>query len=333
MARCLPFTKCRALDGKRAIDGMIGFLFRRLGYGLAVLVAVTSLVFGLLHLSGDPVDALVPPGSSPQQTEVIKERFGLDRPLASQYATFLKNAAQGDFGESWRARRPAMTTVLERLPATLKLAAAAIALSVLVGGLLGMLAGSQPNGIGDFLATVLALSGQAIPGFWLGTLLILLFAVKLHWLPSSGDDGIKAMILPTITLAAYPSATIARLLRSSLMETMNRDYIRTARGKGLSSLAIVWKHALKNAALPTLAFVGLQAGFLIGGAIVVEGVFAYPGIGQLALQSVSGRDLPIVQAFVVVVAIMILLIGLIVDLLTRILDPRLREFSTARGGD
>jgi ABC-type dipeptide/oligopeptide/nickel transport system permease component len=141
------------------------------------------------------------------------------------------------------------------------------------------------------------------------------------------------MILPAVTLAAYPAATIARLLRASLLETMNRDFIRTARGKGLSPFAIVWRHALKNAALPTLAFVGLQAGFLIGGAIVVEGVFAYPGVGQLALQSVSSRDLPTVQAFVVVVAIMILLIGLTVDLIARLLDPRLRELASAKGGD
>jgi peptide/nickel transport system permease protein len=209
---------------------MIGFLIQRFVYALAVLLTVTSLVFGLLHLSGDPLDALVPPGSSPQQTQTIKERFGLDRPLATQYVTFIKHAARGDFGESWRARRPAMTTVLERLPATLKLAAAAIVISVVVGGLLGMLAGSHPNGIADFLATAIALAGQAIPGFWLGTLLILLFAVRLHWLPSSGNDGFKAMILPAVTLAAYPAATIARLLRASLLETMHRDFIRTARG-------------------------------------------------------------------------------------------------------
>ncbi|MGH2534134.1 MAG: ABC transporter permease [Thermomicrobiales bacterium] len=303
---------------------MIGFALRRVVYAAAVLLAVTSLVFGLIHLSGDPLSGLLPPGSSPEQKEVIRRQFELDRPLPVQYATFLSRAAQGDFGESWRARQPAMELVLDRLPATLRLTATAITLALLIGVPIGMVAGTRPGGWIDAFVMGLALIGQAFPGFWLGTILILLFAVRLDWLPSSGGDGWTSLVLPALTLAAYPAATIARLLRSSLIETLGQDYIRTALGKGLDKAAIVGTHALRNAALPTLAFVGLQIGFLIGGTVVVESVFAYPGIGRLALQAVTDRDLPVVQAFVVVVAILIVTLNLAVDLVAHALDPRLR---------
>lgn len=310
---------------------MVGFLLQRITYGVLVLLATTSLVFSLLHLSGDPLAAVVPPGSSPEQTARLREHFGLDRPLPVQYATFLVNAIQGDFGESWRARQPAMTTVLDRLPATLLLTAVAVGIALLVGGSLGIVAGTWPGGAIDALARTVALAGQAVPGFWLGTILILIFAVRLQWLPSSGGEGTRSLLLPAITLAAYPTATIARLLRASMIETRGQDYIRTARSKGLSSWTIVRHHALRNALLPTLAFVGLQLGFLLGGAVVVEGVFAYPGVGQLALQSVANRDLPTVQAFIVVVATAIVVIGFVTDALAHWLDPRLRDRSD-RGG-
>jgi peptide/nickel transport system permease protein len=205
-------------------------------------------------------------------------------------------------------------------------------LALALGVAVGIAAGSRPGGLVDLAATLLALIGQAVPGFWLGTILILFFAVRLHWLPSSGGDGARAIVLPALTLGVYPAATIARLLRSSLIETLSHDYIRTARGKGLSSWAVVRGHALRNAALPTLAFVGFQLGFLLGGAVIVEGVFAYPGVGQLALQSVSSRDLPVVQAFVVVVATLIVVVGIAVDALGRWLDPRLRTLATGTGG-
>jgi peptide/nickel transport system permease protein len=311
---------------------MVGYLLRRIVYGLAVLFAVTSLVFGLIHLSGDPLAALVPPGSSPEQTAKLRAHFGLDRPLPVQYATFVGHALRGDFGDSWRARRPAMATVLDRLPATLALTAAAMVLALAIGVTIGVATSSHPGGLIDLAATLLALIGQAVPGFWLGTILILFFAVRLHWLPSSGGDGARAIILPALTLGVYPAATIARLLRSSLIETLARDYVRTAHGKGLSPSAVVRRHALRNAALPTLAFVGFQLGFLLGGAVIVEGVFAYPGIGQLALQSVGNRDLPVIQAFVVVVATLIVIVGIAVDAIGRWLDPRLRSVEGNTGG-
>ena len=303
---------------------MAPILIRRLLYALAVMLAVASLVFLVFQLAGDPLAGLVPPGSSPEQEAALRRRLGLDRPLAVQYADFVLGAARGDFGESWAQRRPALEVVLERLPATLRLGGAAIGLALVVGLGLGIAAGVRPGGTLDLATTGLALAGQALPGFWLGTMLILLFAVRLKWLPSSGADGPQSLILPALTLAAYPAALIARLVRASLIETLRREYVRTARGKGLTSWQVVRRHALRNAALPTLGFVGVQIGFLLGGAVVVEAVFAYPGAGRLALQAVADRDLPVVQAFVVVLAGLIVLLNAAVDLLARWLDPRIR---------
>lgn len=305
---------------------MVGFLLYltgRLLYALTVLVGVTSLAFGLIHLSGDPLSGLVPPGSSPEQRAALATRFGLDQSLPRQYGLFLTRAARGDFGESWRQRQPALEAVLDRMPATLALAAVAVTLAVVAGGALGVLAGARAGGLTDRLVRGVALAAQAVPGFLLGTLLILVFAVWLHWLPSSGRDGARALVLPAIALAAYPAATIARLLRVGLIEAMTADYVRTARGKGLAARVIVWRHALRNAVLPALAFVGVQIGFLLGGAVVIEAVFAYPGAGQLALGAVADRDLPVIQAFVVVLATLIVVVNLAVDGAARWLDPRI----------
>ena len=310
---------------------MFPFLLVRLVYAAAVLLGVSVLVFGLIHLAGDPLAGLVPPGSSPAQEAALRRGYGLDQPLPEQYVRFLGRAVRGDFGESWRQRRPALDAVLDRLPATLALTTAAVALAVLIGGVLGVLAGGRPGGPLDLLATGVALLGQAVPGFWLGTLLILVFAVQLRWLPSSGLDGPRSLILPAVALAAYPTATITRLLRVALAETLGQDYVRTARAKGLSPLPVLRDHALRNAILPALAYVGLQIGFLLGGAVVIEAVFAYPGVGQLALGAVADRDLPLIQAFVVVLATLIVGVNLLVDLLARWLDPRLNAHLGAGG--
>lgn len=293
-------------------------------YGLAVLLGVTTLAFALIHLSGDPVTALAPPGASPRDQAALRQRFALDRPLPVQYATFLGNAARADFGESWSQRRSASTAVMERLPATLALTGAALAIALLIGLPLGVAAGARPHGWAGAVASSVALAGQAIPGFWLGTMLVLAFAVERRWFPASGFEGPRSLALPALTLAAYPLATIVRLLRSSLAETMSGDFVRTARGKGLAASVVLWRHVLPNAALPALAYVGLQIGFLLGGAVVVEGVFAYPGIGRLALQAVADRDLPLIQATVVTVAVLIVAVNLLVDLLAASIDPRSR---------
>ena len=310
---------------------MVGFFINRILHGVAVLFGVVSLTFALLHLAGDPLAGLIPPGASPEVEAAIRHSYGLDRPLPEQYVDFVARAMRGDFGESWRQGRPALTVVLERLPATIALAAVAITLAVLIGSGLGILAASAPGSLWDGLARLAALLGQAIPAFWLGTMLILVFAVDLRWLPSSGLEGPAGIVLPALALAAYPAATLTRLLRASLIETLGADYIRTARAKGLPRTRILFAHALRNAALPALAFTGLQAGFLIGGAVIVEGVFAYPGVGGMALDAVSTRDIPLVEAFVWTVAILILTINAATGLIAVLLDPRLREEGLGAG--
>lgn len=310
---------------------MIRFLIGRILYAVTVLLGVTVLVFALIHLSGDPLAGLVPPGSSPEQAESIRKQFGLDRPLLEQYGSFLMRASRGDFGESWRQGRPALDAVMERVPNTLMLTAAAIAVASVVGIGLGLGSGARPGGVIDLAARVFASLAQAVPGFWLGTVLILVFAVRLNWLPSSGLSGPGSLVLPALALATYPTAMLTRLLRGSLVETLGQEYIRTARSKGLGERAVVVGHALRNSLLPALGFAGLQIGFLLGGAVVIEGVFAYPGIGQLALSAVANRDLPLIQAFVIVVAVLIVGSSLLIDVLARWLDPRLNDLAAAGG--
>ena len=311
---------------------MSALLIRSVGRALLVLVTVASLVFAMVQFSGDPLAGFVPPGASPDTKAAIREELGLDRPVAVQYGDFLGRAVRGDFGDSWRAKRPAMAVVLERLPATLRLTGAAIAMAILIGGGLGLLAARRPGGIIDALTRLLALLGQATPGFWLGTMLILLFAVRWKWLPSSGNDGWKALVLPAVTLAIYPAGIIARLLRGALIDVQGAEYARTATAKGLAPDTVLTRHLLPNAVLPVLGYVGLQVSFLLGGAVVVESVFAYPGVGRLAMQAVADRDLPVIQAFVVVLAAMILIVNLIVEAIAAWIDPRLRDGSRSWSG-
>jgi peptide/nickel transport system permease protein len=310
---------------------MAGYLVNRLLHAVAVLFGVVSVTFILLHLAGDPLAGLIPPGASPEVENQIRSVYGLDRPVPQQYVDFVGRAMRGDFGDSWRQGRPALGAVLERLPATLALTAVASALAVTIGGVLGVIAAARPGSTWDIGARLTALLGQAVPAFWLGTLLILFFGVDLQWLPSSGLEGPGGVILPAIALAVYPAATLTRLLRASMFETLGADYIRTARAKGLSRSRIVVGHALRNAALPALAFTGLQVGFLLGGAVIVEGVFAYPGIGGLALDAVAARDIPLIEAFVWVVAVMILVVNILTGAITVLVDPRLREDGLALG--
>lgn len=304
---------------------MGAFLINRLLHAVAVLLGVVSVTFVLMHLAGDPIAGLIPPGAAPEVEAQIRAAHGLDRPLPRQYLDFVGGALRGDFGDSWRQGRPAMQVVLERLPATLMLASLATAIAVITGGLLGVVAAARPGSAWDGLSRILALFGQAVPAFWLGTMLIVLFAVNLRWVPSSGLEGPLGVLLPALSLAAYPAAALARLVRASMAEVLSADYIRTARAKGLSRNQILQGHALRNAALPALAFSGFQAGFLLGGAVVVEGVFAYPGIGSLALDAVFTRDIPLVEAFVWVVAVLILLVNTATSVIAARIDPRLRE--------
>lgn len=307
------------------VSSMAGFVANRILHALAVLFGVVSVTFGLLHLAGDPLAGLIPPGAAPDVEAEIRHGYGLDRPLPVQYLDFVGRAMRGDFGESWRQGRPALTAVLERLPATVALASLAIAMATVIAVMCGVTSAARAGSPWDSVVRTAALLGQSVPAFWLGTMLIVLFAVNLRWLPSSGLDGASGIILPALALAAFPAATLTRLLRTSMIEILGADFIRSARAKGLSRERILFVHALRNATLPMLAFAGLQAGFLLGGAVIVEGVFAYPGIGALALEAVFTRDIPLVEAFVWVVAILILVVNATVGMIATFVDPRLRE--------
>lgn len=297
----------------------------RLVYTVLVVLTAMSVVFLLLQLSGDPADALIPPGSDPADVAALREKFGLDQSLPQQYLDYMRHAVRGDFGDSWRSGEPAMRLVLDRIGATLLLTASAFALALLVAVPLGVLAGScrfRPIG---WIASALGVIGQAFPAFWLGTLLILLFSVRLGWVPSSGRDGWRSLLLPAIALAAFPAATMMRIVRVSVADVTGADYIRTANAKGLPDWIVLWRHVARNAMLPAIAYAGVVGGFLVAGAVAVESVFAWPGIGQLALQSVASRDLPVIQAFVAVVAVLIVFANLVSDLIALVADPRLRE--------
>jgi peptide/nickel transport system permease protein len=300
------------------------FVAQRLVHGVGVLVGVSILVFALTWLTGDPISVLVPRNTPPEEVARLRHDLGLDRPLPVQYLDFLQRAVQGDFGQSLRHRAPAMPLVLDRLPATLLLLGTALLLTLVVGLPLGVLGAAFHGQLPDVLARGLSLLGQSLAAPWLGLLLILVFAVKLRWLPASGLDRPEGIALPALVAAAYPAAGLARLTRAGLLEVLAADYIRAARGKGLPRGVVLWRHALKNAALPVVTFVGLQVAFLFSNSVVAEAIFAYPGMGRLAVDAISARDLPLIQAFVVLAAVVVVLVNLVVDVLYAWLDPRVR---------
>lgn len=303
---------------------MLRYLAGRLVYALAVIAGVSVAVFFLVRLGGDPTALFLPPEASAQEIARIRTLMGFDRPLVEQYRDFAWRALHGDFGRSLRYQQPAMGLVLERFPATLQLGASALALSLLISVPLAILAAMHRGGAIDRLGLMISLVGQSFPVFWLAIMLILIFSETLGVLPPSGRGSWRHLVMPSLALAAYSTAIITRLLRSNLIEALQTDYVRTARGKGLSPTAVVLGHALRNAAIPTVTVIGLQIGALLGGAVITEQIFAYPGIGRLAIQAISNRDFTVVQAFVVFMAALIVGINLLVDVAYAILDPRLR---------
>lgn len=300
------------------------YLLQRIVQGFLVLIGVTVIVFGLTYVSGDPVAALAPLNITPEEREIFRQRLGLDRPVPVQYADFVTRAVRGDFGESFRHREPAMKVVLERAPATLSLTAAAILFALAVSVPLGILAAMHHDRAIDAVARFFALIGQSVPTFLLGIVLILVFAVGLRWLPSSGGGSVQSLVLPSVTVGAFSAAVLARLLRSSLLEALGQDYVRTAYAKGLRGTVVLLRHALKNAALPFTTMLGIQVGFLLSGAVVAETIFAYPGMGRLAVEAISTKDVPVIQAFVTVAAVIVVAVNLVVDLVYTRLDPRIR---------
>ena len=300
------------------------YLTRKLAHTAFVAFGVVTLVFAALRLSGDPAATMLPGDASVDELRDLRRELGLDQPIHLQYAHFLLGAITGDFGTSLRHQEPAMRLVLERLPATLELAFAALLLSVAIGVPLGIVAALHRVRIADMLAMAFAVVGQATPYFWMGIMLILVFAVELRWLPTSGRGGFDRLVLPAVTLGTHFMAVLARLTRTSMLETLGQNYVTTARAKGLTERVVVLVHALKNAAVPVVTLIGLQFGTLLGGAVVTETIFAWPGVGRLAVQSIFVRDYPVVQAGVFVLALTFVAINLLVDLLYGWLDPRTR---------
>jgi ABC-type dipeptide/oligopeptide/nickel transport system permease component len=303
---------------------MAGLVVRRSWQALIVLLWALTAVFFLVRLSGDPTLLYVPENSNQEDIARLRHAFGFDRPLWAQYVSFVTGVARADFGSSLRYDQPALGMVLSRLPATAELAVVTLLITVAVALPLGILAATRRNSWGDTGAMLVALLGQSTPNYFLGILLILLFAVWLGVLPASGRGGVTSLILPAVTLSAYSMARLARVVRSEMLEILGRDYIRTARSKGLPWGVVLRKHALRNTLIPVVTLIGLDLGFLLGGAIIVETVFAWPGVGSLVVQSVNNRDYPVVQASALLLAVIFIVSNLLIDLLYALLDPRVR---------
>jgi peptide/nickel transport system permease protein len=296
----------------------------RIGNGLISVFGITLIVFVAARASGDPANVLLPLDATQEQRDFLTKDFGLDKPIFTQYAIYMKNALQGDLGDSFRYRQPAVELVVDRLPATALLASSAAVLALLIAVPLGIFAALYRGTWIDSASTMLAAIGQSAPSFVIGILAILVFAVELGWLPPVGMGGIKHLIMPAATLALAPLAVLSRLTRSAMIEAMQSDYVRTARAKGLRETSVVLRHALRNSLLTIVTMFALQVAVLLGGSIIVEQVFAWPGVGRAAADAVSARDFPMVQAVAVILSIIYVTINLLTDLSYVVIDPRLR---------
>lgn len=306
---------------------MGAYVRRRLLRAVPVIIGVMTLVFFMVHmLPGDPAEEIAAGGigATPEQIEAIRVRLGLDRPLHEQYWTFVKRTAQGDLGRSIYRNQPVSTMIRDRVGATFQLTVAGIGVAILIGVPLGIVAAVRQNSWLDSVSMTVALTGVAMPSFWLGLLLIWLFAVRLNWVPIVGGSGLRGLILPAFTLGFGASAIIARLVRSSMLEVLRQDYMTTARAKGLASRIVIVNHGLKNALIPVVTIIGLQFGNLLGGAVVIETVFARQGIGRMAVDGILTKDFPVVQGTVLFAAVVYVTVNLLVDLLYSVIDPRIR---------
>lgn len=304
--------------------GRGGLIVRRLLRALFVLWGASTVVFVIIHLSGDPVALLLPPDAGTEEINRVRHEMGFDQPLFTQYGIFLRQLVQGDFGRSIRFGQPAMEVVLERIQPTLELALLSIPLALSLALPIGIIGALRANTRSGELLMGIALIGQSTPIFFFGILLILIFSAQLHWLPTGGRGQPIQLIMPVFTLAMFTMASIARLTRSSMLDVMGQDYIRTARAKGLSELAVITRHALKNSALPIVTVIGIHFGTLLGGAVVTETIFSWPGMGRLIIQAIETRDYPIVQAAVFLAAVWFIIVNTLVDFAYVYLDPRVK---------
>lgn len=304
---------------------MLSFLARRVLGIIPVLLCVSLFAFGFVRLlPGDPARLLAGPDATLQEVQSIRSALGLDRPLWAQYATYIGQTARGELGKSSRTGQSAATVIGERFMPTLLLTIAAMGWSTIFGVALGVLAGVRRNRWEDQASMVLAVSGISFPAFWLGLLLIDLFSVRLHLLPTGGDEGWNSYVLPSFTLGVAVAAVMARFTRSAFVEVASEDYVRTARMKGVPERRVVWTHAFRNALIPVITMAGLQFGFLLGGSIVIETVFAWPGLGRLLVDSVNYRDYPVIQAEILLFSFEFVLINLLVDVMYAVVNPEIR---------
>ncbi len=303
---------------------MILYVLKRLLHSVFVLVGISLVVFIILHLTGDPAALLMPMDATPEQISQFRQEMGFTDPLPVQYWRFFKGTLHGDFGLSFRHSQPALDLVLERMPATIQLTAAALGFALVIAVPVGIISSIRRNSIWDHLGMTGALLGQSTPVFWLGVMLILIFSVTLQWFPSSGRGDWSNLVLPAVTLGMYSMARTARMMRSSMLEVLGQEYMKTAQAKGLSPRSVILKHALKNAAIPVVTIVGMELGTLLGGAVITETIFAWPGVGRLAVQAIYNRDYPVVQAAVFILATIFVAVNLIVDILYTYLDPRVK---------
>ena len=300
------------------------YILKRLFHSIFVLVGISLVVFIILHLTGDPAALLMPMDATPEQVAQFRKEMGFTDPVIMQYWRFFKGTLRGDFGQSFRHSQPALDLVLERMPATIQLTFAALFLALVIAIPVGIISAIKRNSILDHIGMTGALLGQSTPVFWLGIMLILIFSVTFQLFPSSGRGEIEHLVLPAITLGMFSMARTARMMRSSMLEVLGQEYIKTAKAKGLAPWIVILKHALKNASIPVVTIVGMELGTLLGGAVITETIFAWPGVGRLAIQAIYNRDYPVVQASVFILASIFVLVNLIVDLIYTYLDPRVK---------
>lgn len=299
------------------------FLISRIMHVIPVLFIITIIVFVLVHVAGDPVVLMLPDSATQEDIARLRAALGLDQPFHIQYVTFLKHLMVGDFGTSFHYDLPALDIVLDRIPATLELTLASLLVAVIIAIPLGILSATKKDSIIDVFITGSSVLGKAMPSFWLGIMLIILLSVTFPIFPVSGSGTISHLVLPALTLGTALAADMTRLIRSSMLEILGQDFIKVALSKGLKEYIVILKHAFRNSLIPVITIIGLQMSQLVGGALVVETIFAWPGIGQLVVQAINGRDMAIVQAAIFVIAVMVILINLITDILYRVVDPRI----------
>ncbi len=300
------------------------YFLSKVGQSILLLFGVLVLVFFILRLTGDPAALMMSRQATPEQIEAFREKMGFNRPLLVQFADFAKGAVVRDFGDSLHFKTPALPLVLERLPATIQLAFAALLMAMIVGIPLGLVGGFNPGSLVDSVGRAVALLGQSIPNFWLALLFILFFAVRLGWFPSFGRDELKSVVMPAFVLGLPTMGQLVRLTRSAVLEIRGEDFIRTAHSKGLQPMVIYTKHVLRNVAIPLISVIGIQFGYMLGGSIYIETIFAWPGIGQLLQQAIGWRDFQLVLAIAVFTSLAVLVINVLTDVAYALIDPRIR---------